>query len=171
MLFLLGVTTLIFSQNILVSTGVGGYYLGHGDTSYSITPIGTDGTVRNGVKLGLNILFIGESGFTISTGMDVPFNPNAGVNVDAIFGLGYIYYNKFYLGGIINIIPKPYIIYNDGNNYGDGFFTPTVVAGYDFRHFLLDLQISYMHGFVSSISGFRCSLGIGINVGNIIRNN
>ena len=153
-------TTPIFSQEILAIFGVGGEFLNH---DY---PTGED--MRNTTTMGVNVSFVGKTGFTVSTGTDLKFKINVGYCIDPIFGLGYIYFNTFYAGGILNVIPPASL------GVADVLISPTFVGGYDFGHFLLGGQISYMIGLgqiigYSPVSGFRFSLGIGINVGNAVK--
>ena len=149
-----------FSQEILATFGIG-YQIQQKD----IYP-GYNG--EKGITVGVNILFLGRTGFTISTGVDTIFDIGDGAVVDPIFGLGYVYYNKFYIGGIFNVIPRPYTyLYNTG----DVFISPTIVAGYDFGSVLLGCQISSPFGVMSSIIGFKFSFVVGINVNNITGDN
>jgi hypothetical protein len=123
-----------------------------------------------GGLLGLNVLFVGRSGLTVSAGTDAVFSVGIGLSVDPVLGIGYVYYDAFYVGGILNLIPKfgtSDFISNSfmGYYYGDVFFAPTLVAGFDFRSFVLGAQVSYIHGSASAVSGFRLMLGAGVNVG------
>jgi hypothetical protein len=152
--------TPVFSQEILAIFGVGGEFLNH---EY---PTGED--MLNTTTMGVNVLFVGKSGFTVAAGTDLKFKINVGYCVDPIFGLGYIYYKTFYVGGVLNVIPPSSL------GVADVCITPTFVGGYDFGHFLLGGQLSYMVGLGQIIgyiplSGFRFSLGIGINVGNAVK--
>ena len=78
---------------------------------------------------------------------------------------------SFYIGGLLNFIPKPYC-YDfvgslDGNwkyTTADVFITPTLVFGYDFGNFLLGGQLLYMSGFALKTNGFRFSLGTGVSL-------
>jgi hypothetical protein len=125
-------------------------------------------TAKSGGLIGVNILFIGRSGFTISTSIDIKFKIGEGINIDPVLGLGYVSYNKFYIGGIFNFIAKPYLYYyiKDTNSAPrtDMFLAPTLVVGYDFGSFTLGGQLSFMYGSVSSIPGFRFLLGAGVNI-------
>ena len=162
------------TSSILTTFGIGGQFLGHSREMSSDYPSHyyDNETVINGTTLGVNILFIGKSGFTVSAGTDMIFDASedGGLNVDPVLGLGYIYHNAFYIGGILNIIPKPYIRYvRDGSPTWskDGFIAPTFVAGYDFNGFVLGGQLSYMLGVMSSISGFRFSLAAGVSINGL----
>jgi hypothetical protein len=108
--------------------------------------------------VGVTVLCVGRSGFAVSAGTDAIFAIHEGVNVDPALGLGYVYYDVLYLGGILNVIPKPYIEYDNDNNgdYGsqDVFLAPTLVAGFDFGFFLVGAQVSYMRGVMSGVDGF-----------------
>ena len=152
--------TPVFSQEILAIFGVGGEYLSH---EY---PPGQD--MRNTTTIGVSTFFIGKTGFTVTLGVDLKVKIHVGHLVDPIFGLGYIYYNTFYVGGILNAIPTSSLMAADVS------LTPTFVGGYDFGHFLLGGQLSYMLGLgqiigYTPVHGFRFSLGIGINVGNAVK--
>jgi hypothetical protein len=169
-----------FSQQILATFGLGGEFLNYDrgiitnyDEGNSIWITG-DETVTNGMLMDVNILFIGKSGLTVSAGTDMIFNfgEDGGVNVDPTIGLGYVYYNEFYVGGILNAVPKIYMRSktNDGKPFGaDIFFAPTLVGGYNFKHFVLGGQVAYLFGPACFISGFRFSLGVGVNVGEVLK--
>jgi hypothetical protein len=168
--------------------GVGGQFLFHdNDYVWHVYNGGHDQILernellKNGVALGLTTLFIGKSGFTVSAGIDIVFNIDMGLNIDPVIGLGYVYKRQFYIGGILNIILVQYHkweeeIHYDATwasrtrytshleSYGDGFLTPTFIAGYDFGAFVLGVQISYMYGVYSNISGFKFSLGAGVSI-------
>ena len=182
-IFLFGGTVPVFSQQILASFGFGGRFLdideyeGKGYIHWSqIDP----NIVKNGTTVGVNILFVGRTGFTISAGADTIFNFDEGVNFEPVLGLGYVYYNVLYLGGILNVIPKPFSPFaiDDSRfpdwegrvvSWADVFIAPTFVAGFDFGSFLLGAQLSYMRGVDSGINGFRFSIGAGVNVGSLRR--
>jgi hypothetical protein len=173
LIFLFGGTVSVFSQQTLASFGFGGQFLDlkipDGAPRYN--------AVITGTTLGVNILFVGKTGFAISTEIDANFNFYEGVNIDPVLGLGYVYYNVLYLGGIFNVIPKQFIPYNferyrDSEVYynvyaADVFIVPTFVAGFDFGSFLLGGQLSYMRGVNSGINGFRFLIGAGVNVGSL----
>ena len=156
----------LFSQEVLATFGFGGQFMADERIYYNFG----NNTVTNGTTLGVNILFIGKSGFAVSAGTDLTFSIGDGVNTDPILGFGYTYYNSFFIGGILNLIPKPYIKFdrsgNGSNWYGDVFIAPTVVAGYDFGGIVIGGQLSYMIGVMSKVSGFRYSLIAGVNVLN-----
>ena len=149
-----GVVTPVYSQQTIATFGFGSEFLGMDD------PINND--YSNGILFGINLLFIRQSGFTVSIGNNFIFQNNEKMNIDPIFGLGYVHYNKYYIGGIANLILKPYI--------NDIFITPTFVGGYDFGQFSLGGQLSYMYGIVQSKHGFRFSLGAGMSMSNLNRN-
>ena len=158
----------IYSQELIVNFGIGGHFL-----NYERIEI-DDTTVGNGFSFGVNILFVGQSGFTISTGVNIPFFIGEGLNIDPVMGLGYLHYDihgKYYIGGILNLVTKPYLRLFYNNNFdrplGDVFITPTFVFGYNFGNFLIGGQLSYMFGITSGINGvhgFKFSLNIGLNV-------
>jgi len=160
----------IFTQEILANFSFGGSYLDsanivndHGKIDVYHNRDSYNQTVTNGTIIGANVLFIGNSGFTINTGIDIIFNMrNYGTNIDPVAGIGYVYYNRIYIGGILNVIPKPYLEYDHG--IGEVFIVPTLVGGLDFGLILLGGQISYMYGVMSSISGFKFTLSVGVNV-------
>jgi hypothetical protein len=161
-IFLLGGVVPVFSQEILATYGYGRQFLErekvYGAKTYDI--------VVNGMMWEVDALFIGKSGLAVSTGISIITDFTTGLNVDPVIGMGYVYYNKFYVGGIMNIIPKPYIHYGS-NDHADVFLNPTLVAGYDFGWFLVGGQVSYMHGFKSSINGFKFLLNVGVNAGKV----
>jgi hypothetical protein len=161
--FSLGGVIPVFSQEILATFGIGGQFMDYEPEQY-------DDTVVKGMTWDINVLFVGESGFTISTGTDMISDFTTGLNIDPVFGLGYVYYNKtyrgenyykFYVGGIYNIIPKTYMY--------DGFMAATLVGGYDFGWFLLGGQLTYMHGVMTPVNGFKFSINVGVNAGTIFR--
>jgi len=172
----------VFAQNILATFGIGGEFLNHNReiiTNYDIDNgiwIEGDETVTSGMLMDVNILFIGKSGFTIAVGTDIifSFGEEGGVNVDPTIGLGYVYYRDFYVGGILNAIPKAYMRGEASNGkpyWADVFIAPTLVGGYSFKHFVLGGQLAYLFGPVCLVSGFRFSLGVGVNVGEIFKKN
>ena len=164
--------------SILVTFGFGGQSLFMDREDYrkydhygdSITPTYNE-TVADGATAGVNVLFIGRSGFTISAGIDITWNLDAGINIDPVFGLGYVYKRQWYAGVLLNFIVKPYFYDEREDEWGyldwfytDAFLAPTFVAGYDFGGFLLGGQLSYMYGYISGIAGFRFSLGVGVSI-------
>ena len=163
-----------FSQEIFATVGFGGEFLAHDKFPglYVEVPGGhfTEGedTLNNGMTMGVNLMFIGNIGITVSAGTDIKFWPYQGLNIDPVFGLGYVHYRTYYAGGILNVTAKPYLMYVPYNtNYwdtGDIFIVPTLVGGYNFRYFILSGQLSYMRGVLSRVNGIRFSLGIGINL-------
>jgi hypothetical protein len=166
LLFLSGGTASVFSQEIIATFGAGTQSLENADI--------LAGALGGGGLLGLNVLFVGRSGLAVSAGIDAFFNFDEGLSVDPVFGIGYVYYDAFYLGGILNWVPKfgtksvvnkDYFKGKDTYYYGDMFIAPTLVAGFDFRTFVLGAQISYVHGCASPVSGFRAMIGAGVNVG------
>ena len=180
LLFLLGGTIPVFSQQILATFGLGGEFLNYDRgiaTNYDMDNgvwIEGDETVTSGILMDVNLLFVGKSGFTISAGTDMifKFGEDGGVNVDPTIGLGYVYYNTFYIGGILNAIPKTYMRGETKSGkpfWSDVFIAPTLVGGYDFGYFVLGGQLAYMFGPACLLSGFRFSLGVGINVGGIFK--
>ena len=172
LIFLFIGTAPVFSQEIIATFGLGGEFLNHDrgiytnyDSKNSVWIEG-DETVTSGMLMDANILFIGKSGFTIAVGTDMifSFGEDGGVNVDPIVGLGYVYYKGYYIGGILNGIPKTYMRGKASNGkpyWADVFFAPTLVGGYSFRHFVLGGQVAYLFGPVCLVSGFRFSLGVG----------
>jgi hypothetical protein len=115
--------------------------------------------------IGVDALFIGKSGFTIFTGIDMSFKPFENVSIDPKFGLGYVYYNNFYIGGILNIIPRTQYC------WAEVFIAPTFIIGFDFGGFLLGGQISYMRDIddckpSEERNEFKFFLGFGVNVLN-----
>jgi len=153
------------TSNILATFGIGGHFL-NCDQDYLVDVLQIkDTTVENGTTLGVSILFTGRTGFTISVGTDYIFSVDDGGNIDPLLGFGVVYNNKFFIGGLLNFTFKPYLVFKK-NNYlqeGEGFIIPTIVAGYDFGSFLIGGQLSYMYGVKSSISGFKYTLGAGVN--------
>jgi hypothetical protein len=159
-MFLFGAVAPVFSQQILATYGYGRQILDREKVKKS------SDVVVNGMMWEVDALFIGESGLAVSTGLSIITDFTNGLNVDPVIGMGYVYYNKFYVGGIVNIIPKPYIKYNLYDQ-SDVFLNPTLVGGYDFGSFLVGGQLSYMHGFISSITGFKFLLTVGLNAGKV----
>jgi hypothetical protein len=164
LLFLSGGTVCGFSQEIIATFGAGGHFLGEADK--------LAGAVSGGGLLGLNVLFVGRSGLAVSAGMDAAFNFDEGVSADPVLGIGYVYYDAFYVGGILNWIPKfgtKSTVNTDALSghyyYGDVLVAPTLVAGFDFRSFVLGAQVVYLHGCASPVSGFRAMVGAGVNLG------
>jgi len=180
--FLFGGVVPVFSQQILATFGIGGQFLDHDDISlrrylYDYNNDGQSlgytryiGTVSNGTTIGVNVLFIGRVGFTISSGIDMIFNVDEGLNVDPIIGLGYIHYNNFYVGGIFNFIPKSYMFYRT-DTWGtcEIFISPTLVGGYDLGGLIFGGQLGYMRGILTNVNGLRFSINVGVNVGDIIK--
>ena len=173
----LGTAVPAFSQEILATFGAGVLSLSFQPYS-EFSPVFTgreDYTYEPTYGLasfGVNVLFIGKSGFTISLGSDFAFNIDQGITYALpAFGLGYVYYDKFYIGGIINIIPigisgwdVHYGSYEYNGDFTDGFIAPTLVGGYDFDGFVLGAQLSYMRGVYSGVDGFKFSIGAGVNL-------
>jgi hypothetical protein len=151
-LFLLGGAVPVFSQQILASYGLGFQSLDYKGIS------SLDDTVSVGMTWEGGVLFVG-SDLAVSLGVSVISDFTDNINVDPVFGMGYVYYDTFYVGGIFNIIPKPY------SGHPDLYMAPTLVGGYDFGSFFVGGQVIYMYGFVSSITGFKFSLNVGVNVG------
>jgi hypothetical protein len=124
-----------------------------------------DRTVANGPTLGTNIMFIRRSGFTISAGADFIINMEEGVNIDPVLGMGYVRYREYYVGGILNLIAKPYILYDyvNADNYQHGgiFIAPTLLMGYDLGIASLGGQFSVIHNPASSTTGFKFSVIVG----------
>jgi len=169
--------------SILAIFGFGGQYLDIDREEYWIYKakdetemVTKNKTLKDGTTVGVNILFIGNSGFTISIGIDTIFKINgvdADVNTDPILGFGYINKKLFYIGGLLNFIPKPYFFDKIKVNkpfhdydwaWADVFITPTLVFGYDFGNFLLGGQLSYMRGAALRTNGFKFSLGTGVSL-------
>jgi len=128
-----------------------------------------DRTVTDGIAMGTNFILIRKSGFAMSAGVDFIINTDDGmINIDPLLGIGYINHKTYYVGGILNLIAKPYILYDyrDSNNYRHGgvFIAPTFLAGYDlFDNISLGGQISAMFHPASEALGFRLSVGVGVN--------
>ena len=117
---------------------------------------------KNGTIVGVNVLFIGNTGFTISAGANLKFELNVGSRIDPVFGMGYVYYDTFFAGGILNLMPRPYI-------GSEVFLAPTFIGGYDFGSFIVMGDLSYMFGLGRTLGftprdGFRFSLGVGVSV-------
>jgi hypothetical protein len=169
--FLLGGAIPAFSQEILATYGIGGQF-----TDYKRAEPHGGGLepIAKGMTWNVNALFIGKSGLTISTEIDIISDFKTAVLYDPLIGIGYVYYQKYYMGAIFNIIPVPVIVYNDKGSIdqwgtqtrADIFMVPTLVCGYDFGPVLLSGQFSYMRGLLSSVTGFRFTVGMGINVLN-----
>jgi len=164
--FLFFSTVYSFSQEVLASFGIGGQfqnehlslietYTEHNNTFYSFYDYQYTG--ESGVTIGVNILFLGKTGFSISTAIDFIIGEE-GIIIDPILGLGYVYYNKYYIGGLINFILRLY--------FPDLFITPTLVLGYDFGNILLGSQFSAPIGILSQTTGFKFSIVVGVNVSN-----
>ena len=114
----------------------------------------TNDSVSNGATISVDLLFTGKSGFTVAFGTSINFEFDEFIT--PTLGLGYIYSNKFHIGGLINVIPHM--------ESGSVFITPTFISGYDFGHFLLNGQFSYMIGLDNSLSGIRFILGAGVKI-------
>jgi hypothetical protein len=55
--------------------------------------------------------------------------------------------------------------YENGElNTGDVIVAPTLVVGYDLGFFVLSGYVSYLHGVVSPVSGFRGGFGVGVKI-------
>jgi len=152
--------------NIVATFGFGTHSL---DNS-RILDTDLPGVVLEGIALNINILFIGRTGFTISFGTDViTSSKKTGSSIVPLIGFGYIYYDTFYIGGVINIAARPNLRYNRANNpenifIGDVFWTPTLVFGWDMGSWVIGGDLSYMYGNISNISGFRFAVVVGVNV-------
>lgn len=187
----------VFSQEILATFGIGGQFLTHPyerrynerryneyyDEYYDAYYYRLEEAKVSEMTVGVNFLFIGKSGFTTSAGIDFIFmnkddeyeyyyyggvNRSGGTGIDPVIGIGYVYYNTFYAGGILNVIPISLFHYN---YLFPVIIAPTLVGGYNFGGFLLGGQLSYMRGVVSSdISGFKFSLTAGIKLRSSSRN-
>jgi hypothetical protein len=174
-IFLFGGLAPAFSQEILATFGFGRQDLDPDKISASGKPGGgfEDDTVVGGFTWGVNVLFVGTSGFAIGAGFDMISDFENGLNIDPMYALGYVYYDavylwNFYLGGMMNFIPKPYIHFYSGGNvkHSDNFMTPTLVGGIDFGGVVVGAQLGYMIGIMSGIRGFKYSITVGVNVGN-----
>ena len=146
-----------FSQEILATFVVGGNSLSalSGEEYFPQLEL---------AALGINVLFIGKSGFTVSLGSDFSFNVDQEIAfASPAFGLGYVYKNGFYVGGILNFIPIQYETYNVF--FFDGFIAPTFVYGWDFDGFTLGGQLAYMRGVYWGVNGFRYSINAGVILG------
>jgi len=98
---------------------------------------------------GLNVLFIGKSGFTVSGEIS-----NVLIFNDVKFGagLGYVYYDSIYIGGLASYFSCLYF-YN-------GYLAFAIVGGYDFGNWVLGGQSAY-----TLPTGVRFTLAVGVNVG------
>jgi len=118
-------------------------------------------------KIGTEILIINDSGLSISIGANVLFNIGEGLWVDPVIGIGYIKsFNNFFIGGIVNIIAKPYVYYNIGSTLylGDVFIAPKLTGGYKIsNNIVLGGELQPMYGFMSSAFGFAFSGFVGIS--------
>jgi hypothetical protein len=129
-----------------------------------------DRTVASGTKLGVNVFVIGKSGFTVAAGTDLVIGSGEGININPMLGLGYVSYRRHYVGTTLNFIANAHIIPEDSyvnpynNQRGDVFIAPTFLTGYDYGAVSLGIQLSYMYGLMSSVSGFSFSAGLGINI-------
>jgi hypothetical protein len=178
LLFLFGGTVSAFSQEVLATFIVGGQNLKN--------EVPENYWNGSGLTQGVNVLFVGKSGFTVATGTNITYktSDDGGVSFCPELGLGYLYYNVFYLGALFDVVFNNNIRYNFVPRYQytggynttqvlagwdwydtDGFLGPTFVGGFDFRHFVLEVRLSYIRGVMSGINGFRGSVGIGINAG------
>jgi hypothetical protein len=161
LLFFSGGTAGGFSQEIIATFGYGRQFMDNTDELW--------GALGTGGLLGLNVLFVGRSGLAVSAGIDAAYEIDGGVNTDPVFGIGYVYYDALYVGGILNWIPKSgtesQVSSSFHGNWADIFIAPTLVAGFDFRSFVLGVQASYIHGIDSPVSGFRVMIGVGVNAG------
>jgi hypothetical protein len=169
--FSLGGIVPVFSQQILATYGVGGQF-----TDYERRAIGGGiEPLAKGMTWDVNVLFIGKTGFAVSTEIDIVSDFRTAVYTDPVIGSGYVYYNKYFLGAIFNIIPKPVIYYHASiDQWGtqaraEVFMVPTLVGGYDFGPVLINGQLSYIWGPMSGVNGFRFSIGVGINAGNVFK--
>jgi len=166
----------VFSQEILASFGIGGQFLDTNRENKYGKVLEWSGNVLNelvvnGFTYGINIMFIGKIGYTISAGIDIVNNPidpldGGGANLNTIFGLGYVYYSNFYIGGILNFIYNPHLFKTSQTGWSNYsiFLTPTIVGGYNFKNIFIGGQISYMYDIVSTTSGFRFSINTGVNL-------
>lgn len=138
----------VFSQQILATAGLGWA------KQFSHDYYESDGQL----KAQANVLFVGASGFTVSTTLSRYFyfdGQNSQAGFGANFGLGYVYYNVIYLGGILGF-------------GGGGNITPTLVAGYDFGNFILGAELQYYHDFLYpdvTYNGIEFFIGVGTNLG------
>lgn len=159
--FLLGGT--VFAQDIIANFTFGGMIGSMENTDvYGRTyKSSTDMTT-----LAVDVLIIGKTGLTVSLETDIGFKMHKGVAVNPIIGLGYVYSRKGYIGGILNLTGMPVLQwYENGElNTGDVIVAPTLVVGYDLDFFVLSGYISYLHGVVSPVSGFRGGFGVGVKI-------
>jgi hypothetical protein len=164
LLFLFGGAASAFSQQILATFNMGGIFLNDTDSAHIETPVYNEGATI----VGADILFVGKYGFAVSAGTDMNFAVGFGADISPLVGFGYVYYNVFYLGGMLNVLfyPNMSFLWPSGKiGHGDGFIAPTLVAGFDFRIFVLQAQFSYPIGVMSGVSGPRFLIGVGVNVG------
>jgi hypothetical protein len=149
--------TPVFSQSTIATFGFG-YKDLNGNNNANNNDLNNynddyNNNYNNETLMAVNFLFVRPSGLTFSVGFD------KNVKIDPLLGLGYVHYNKYYIGGILNISPK-------SDNLINIFLIPTLVFGYNFGQFSLGGQLSYMLGMIEPISGFRYFLGAGICIGN-----
>jgi len=160
------------TPTVLVTFGIGVQSLNYerkiDDSGISLRD--QDRTVTSGTTLGIDVLTIGRTGVAISTGVNAVISSDEGVSIDPSLGIGYVYYRQYHVGALLNLIANSYIIPDDSyvnpynNQRGDLFISPTFITGYDFGGVSLGGQASYMYGIMSSVSGFKLSAGIGVNL-------
>ncbi|MCL2800298.1 MAG: hypothetical protein FWD28_00885 [Treponema sp.] len=154
------------SGSILAMFGVGLQFLGNLNFLQNEAVPGFGGIVTNGILVGVDLFFIGKSGFTISIGIENLIGGDA-LNIYFPIGLGYVYFDDFYFGGLIKLIGAPNLRYGSSSflfSLGDGFITPTIIGGYNFNGFSLGGQLSYTSGIGSKITGFKFSLNVGVSL-------
>jgi len=161
LLFLLvGGSVSVFSQQIFATFGLGSQIESYTTKNFDG---GETDHKRNGTTAGVSVLFIGSNGFAISTGSYGTFNIGEDYgNYSPVFGLGYVYYDNFYIGGILNFVPE-FLWFHDA------LIAPTIVGGYDFNGIILGAETSYMYGAVSNSNRFKYTLVIGLSMGEIFR--
>ncbi|MFP3042451.1 hypothetical protein LQZ19_11610 [Treponema primitia] len=172
--FSLGGIVPVFSQQILATYGIGGQFM---DYERHIFGGGGFEPLAKGMTWNVNVLFIGKTGFTVSTEIDIVSDFQTAVLFDPVIGSGYVYYNKYFVGAIFNVMPKSVIYFDAPTSFdqwgtqerADFFMVPTLVGGYDFGNILISGQLSYMRGVISGVNGLKFSIGVGINAGNVFR--
>jgi len=157
---------------VLVKFGIGGQNLDYERKTdgNGISLRDQDRTVTSGTAMGIDVITIGKMGLAISTGVNIVIGSDEGVSIDPSLGIGYVNYKQHYLGAFLNLIANSYIIPDNlyvnpyNNQRGDIFIAPTFLSGYDFGGVSLGGHLSYMYGIMSSVSGFKFSVGAGVNL-------
>jgi hypothetical protein len=122
---------------------------------------------RYGWVYGINLMFVANNGLTISGQAnnasygtifgDMDENDERIHLIDVFLGIGYVYYNNYYIGGILNLAK--------GNSEAFCAMAPTLVGGYDFGGIFLGGQLSYlMYTKDEKRDGVKFSLGVGVSI-------